>query len=165
MKTTSAPVAATEEVVPFSIRLLRRLDPVISAVLQSPLHALLSRDVLLLTYRGRKTGQPHRLPLSYVEIDDHLYLCTRTSRWWRNLGEGRRVDLRLRGRRRQAESHVLPAGTDEALAGLRAFLTRNPRTAETLYDVACDAERRPLEADLKREVRRSIVIRLDLLPA
>src|SRR5215470_11409582 len=84
--------------VPWSIRLLRRLNPVIVAVLRSPLHGLLSANLLVLGFTGRRTGRRYRLPLSYVERDGRLYLCTRTAFWWRNLRGGALVELRLRGR-------------------------------------------------------------------
>ena len=43
---------------------------------------------------------------------------------------------------------------------LRAFLTANPRTGVTLYRVAAPGGR-PAEEDLRREVLRSVVVRLD----
>jgi len=49
---------------------------VIVAVLRSPLHGLLSATLLVLGYTGRRTGRLYRLPLSYVERDGRLYLCT-----------------------------------------------------------------------------------------
>src|SRR5689334_22980603 len=63
--------------IPLSIRILRKAQPLIVGLLKSPLHGLLSRDVLLLTYRGRRSGEPYTLPLSYVEAGSHLYMCTR----------------------------------------------------------------------------------------
>jgi deazaflavin-dependent oxidoreductase (nitroreductase family) len=129
---------------------------------RSPLHRLLSRDLLLLTYAGRKSGRPHVVPLSYVEADGRLVLCTRpgVSRWWRNLRPEAPVELRLRGRRCAARAEVLDPASPEALAGLGAFLTRNPRTGEMLYGVRTDAMRRPLDDDLAREVARSVVVRV-----
>jgi hypothetical protein len=49
----------------------------------------------------------------------------------------------------------------EALDGLRAFVTRNPGTGELLYNVARGPDGRPVEADLRREILRSVVVRLE----
>jgi hypothetical protein len=57
---------------------------------------------------------------------------------------------------------VVDPASAEALDALRAFLTANPKTGETLYQVRGDANRRPLEDDLRREVGRSVVVRLDV---
>jgi hypothetical protein len=162
---SSAPAVPTSadrsaHVVPLPVRILRRLKPVIVAILRSPLHGLMSRDILLLTWTGRRTGARHTLPLSYVRLGSCLYLCTRPegSKWWLNLRGGCEVDLVLAGRRVKATANVLEPHSGEALDGLRVFVTRNPRTGEMLYRVA----RGPNEADLLREVHASVVVRLDL---
>jgi len=147
---------------PYSIRLLRRANRLIAALLRSPLHGLLSRDVLLLRYAGARSGRSYALPLSYVVLDGRTYLCTRSSRWWRNLRSTPRVELRLRGQRVGASATVLDPASDEALAGFRAFVEHNPRTGEVLYAVPRGAGDRAHEDDLAREVRRSVVVRLDL---
>src|SRR4051794_26226261 len=106
--TTIRPITARDgsTPLPLSIRLLRRLNPLVVALLRSPLHGLLSKDLLLLTYTGRKTGRSRTLPLSYVEIGGHVYLCTRSSLWWTSLRDGARVEIRLRGHRSGASAVV-----------------------------------------------------------
>lgn len=154
--------AVVDTPVPMAIRLLRRLNPLIAALLRSPLHGLCSRNLLVLTYTGRKTGRERSLPLSYVPLGEHIYLCTRTAFWWRNLRAGTPVALRLRGRRVVATPTIVDPGSTEALNGLRAFLTRNPKTGEMLYHVRAGSDGRPVESDLRREVERSVVVRLEI---
>lgn len=154
--------AADAETLPMAIRVLRRLNPVIGWILRSPLHGVLSRDLLLLTYVGPRTGVRRTLPLSYVEVAGRPHLCTRTSGWWRNLRNGRPVELHFRGRRVTATPVVLDLATPEALDAFRAFLTRNPKTGEMLYEVPRGRNGRPGEDDLRREVLRSVVVRLDV---
>jgi hypothetical protein len=131
-------------------------------LLRSPLHGFVSRDLLLLTYVGAKSGVTRTLPLSYIELGGRPYLCTRSSLWWRNLRNGTPVELRLRGRRVTAAPVVVEVQSAEALDALRAFLTANPTTGAMLYQVRTGPDRRPLEDDLRREVGRSVVVRLDL---
>jgi hypothetical protein len=140
--TLSVPVGASSaESLPVAIRVLRRLNPAIAWILRSRVHAVMSRNLLLMTY---------------------VYLCTRSSAWWRNLRNGRAVDLRFRGRRVTATPVVLDVATPEALDAFRAFLTANPKTGEMLYEVRSERDRRPAEEDLRREVLRSVVVRLDV---
>jgi len=161
MSMTTSAAAAPPHVVPFSIRLLRRLKPLVVAMLSSPLHGLLSRDVLLLRYRGRRSGRPYELPLSYVEAGGSIHLCTRPegSDWWRNLRGGAAVEATVRGRVVSLTAEVLGADSPEALEGLRAFVARNPRTGELLSKVAATPAG-PSPADLAREAKNSIVVRL-----
>lgn len=162
MNTTDAIPSATP--IPLSILLLRRLQPLMEALLRSPLHRLLSRDLLVLGYTGRRSGRRLRLPLSYVERDGALVLCTRpgASQWWRNLKGGAEVEVLLRGRRVRAAARILDPASKEAADGLRVFVARNPRTGKMLYHVE-PTPRGPSEADLEREAPQSVVVELRLL--
>lgn len=165
MPTASAPLATPQTpTVPRSIRLLRRCNPLVVRLLESPLHGLLSRDLLVLHYRGRRSGIDRTLPLSYTALGGHLYLCTRNSRWPANLDGATPVTVRLRGRLRPATATRLDPRSDEARAALAAFLGRNPRTGEGLYDVRRAGSGRADAADVAREVLRSQVVRLTLDP-
>ncbi len=167
MSRTSLPLSNVASVpaepVPLAIRVLRRLNPLIAAVLRSPLHRLASRDLLLLTYVGAKTGRSRSVPLSYVTVGGRLYLCTRSSRWWRNLRNGKPVTIALRGQSVATAPTIVDAGSSEALDALRAFLTANAKTGEMLYAVRSGPDGRPVEEDLRREVVRSVVVRLDVV--
>jgi deazaflavin-dependent oxidoreductase (nitroreductase family) len=160
-RTLPRSTAADDAPLPLSIRVLRRFNPAIRWILGSPLHGLLSGNLLSLTYVGAKSGKRRTVPLSYVTVGGRLYLCTRSSLWWRNLRGGRPVEIRLRGRRVAATPEIIDLNSTEALDALRAFLTVNPRTGEMLYRVRSDANHRPIEDDLRREVLRSVVVRLD----
>ena len=133
----------------------------IAALLHSPLHGVLSRYVLLLTYRGRKTGRRYTLPLSYVALGEHLYCCTRPaeSRWWRNLCAPAAVTIRRRGASLEAIAQRVDPQSSEARDALRRFIEVNPRTGALLYHVQSSGGR-PSEDDLRREVERSVVVRI-----
>lgn len=158
----SRAATVTQPPLPVAIRVLRRLNPAVAWLLRSPLHGLMSRNLLLLTYVGAKSGVTRTVPLSYVEVGGRLYLCTRSSLWWRNLRNGQAVELRHRGRRVAATPAIVELQSIEALDALRTFLTANPKTGEMLYDVRAGTNGRPAEDDLRREVLRSVVVRLDV---
>lgn len=160
-----SPAVAHQAPVPLPIRILRRLKPLVVGLLRSPVHGLLSREILVLSWTGRRSGRRFELPLSYVPHAGALYLCTRPdgSTWWRHLRPAARVALVLAGRRVAADAVLVDPTSREALDALRAFVTRNPRTGVTLYQVAREAGA-PKEDDLAREVLRSVVVRLDVAP-
>jgi len=149
--------------IPFRITLLRAANPLVVRLLGSPLHALLSRDLLLATFRGRRSGRRLTTPLSYVEAGGRLYLCTRpgVAAWWKNMRGGVPIEITWRGRRVPARASVLDSSSDEALVGFRAFCERNPGTAALLYDVEVGRDGKPDEQSLAREVRRSVIVRVE----
>ncbi len=95
-----------------------RLDNrVISAIVRSRMHRLLSGTVVLLRYHGRKSGNTYTIPVQYARSDGELILFgmkAAKKQWWRNLGARSDVEVLLQGVWRPATARVV-AG-DETLA-------------------------------------------------
>ena len=84
-------------------------NPVVRALLRSPLHPLLSRNLALVTYTGRRTGQEHTIPVGYRLEDGFVTIVVgapERKRWWRNLRGGAPVRLTVRGAERHGLAHV-----------------------------------------------------------
>jgi len=58
------------------VRLQKLYNPVVAAVLRSPLHGVMSDSVMLLTYRGRKSGKVLTTPISYVRDGGDILAVT-----------------------------------------------------------------------------------------
>ena len=67
-----------------------------AAILRSPLHSLMSKKYLLLSFTGRKSGKKYTTPMSYIREADSL-LMTTDSPWWKNLRGGAPVTVRVEG--------------------------------------------------------------------
>lgn len=79
-------------------RIMRRINPVVAAILRSPLHGLLSNRLVLLTIRGRKSGELYTFPVEYKQDLGHLVIITHADRmWWHNLEGGADLTVHLRG--------------------------------------------------------------------
>jgi len=117
-------------------RLFRRIaNPVVRRVLRSPLHRLLSARLLLLAYRGRRTGRRYELPLLYARDGGGVLLVALTPDghgWWRNV-RGREVELLVAGRtltaraELAADAEAARAAFARALPWSRPVLRRAPR--------------------------------------
>ena len=63
-------------------------------LLRSPLHFLMSRSLLLITYEGRKSGRRYTTPLRYTREGEVIRCFTSgTTQWWRNLGRRKGGEL------------------------------------------------------------------------
>jgi deazaflavin-dependent oxidoreductase (nitroreductase family) len=94
-------------------------------LLRSPLHRPASGSLLLITYRGRRSGRRFTIPAMYAERDEALTIFVghpERKRWWRNLRVGAEVEVRLRGRRLRGQAAVVEDG-----AALENYLDRYPR--------------------------------------
>jgi len=88
-------------------RIATRLNPVVVWILRSPLHRLLSRGLMLLSYTGRRSGRRHAIPVGYQRsgaVITVLASRARRKRWWRNFREPAPVELLVRGRVLRGES-------------------------------------------------------------
>ena len=112
----------------------RVVNPVLVALLRSPLRGLLSRHVMLITVTGRRTGRRYAVPVQYVRRSDGVYVVSRRGRrWWRNLEGGGPVMLTNGGQRFTGEGRVLSgAAADTAKAAFAG--TALERTARTSPD-------------------------------
>ena len=84
-------------------------NPVVRALLRSPLHPLLSRRLALISYTGRRSGREWTIPVGYALNGDRVTIAVGAAehkRWWRNLRGGAPVRVRIRGRERAGHAEV-----------------------------------------------------------
>jgi hypothetical protein len=110
-------------------RLLTGLNPLISLVLRSPLHGLLSSGLALVTVHGRRTGRRYAIPVGYQQDGDRLTILVseaRRKQWWRNYRAPGPIGVLLRGGAREGRAEVIAPSSDEFAAAARATLSRLP---------------------------------------
>ena len=112
---------------------------VVSGVLRSPLHRVLSGSTDLIRYTGRRSGREVITPTQYVRRgDDVIILVGRpgTKTWWRNFTTGGDIDVLLQ-RRWVAMTARAVIGADDPetiMPLLDAYLARFPRAARVFGD-------------------------------
>ena len=144
-----------------SARVLHVVNPFVAAILRSPLHRLLSAQVLLLTYTGRKTGTHYTFPVGYSREGDTLTLVS-TRHWWKNLPGGPPVTVRLQGRLCTARAEVITE-LNAMLAEVERLVACYGRAgASRRIFLALDTTPPPTREELIRALRGWVVIHLHL---
>jgi hypothetical protein len=120
------------------LRLLRLANPLVRGLLRSPAHGALSGRLLVLEYRGHRSGRTFRIPLRYAETADGtvVAVAVRPERklWWRSFRQPADARLTMRGRAVDVRGALATGDTrEEALA---AYLARYPRSARLVRDAA-----------------------------
>ena len=136
------------------------LNPLFKGILRSPLHGLLSKRLLVMTFTGRKTGKRYSTPLAYVQAGDTLLFGTQAP-WWKNLRGGKPVSVRLRGSERTGVAEVVndEAGMAECY---RTLVASAPQYGRAI-GVTLDANGEPDPAGVARARQRGhVVIRVTL---
>ena len=138
----------------------RLVNPVVSALLRSPLHGIMSGTNALVTCRGRRTGRALTFPLRYAQDDTGLWIHpARADRktWWRNLQGGAPVTLHLRGRELTAYAEAIQGDPARVAAGMWAYYRRYPMLAKSM-GLSWD----PSSVD--HAVARAVMVRIELAP-
>jgi hypothetical protein len=108
-------------------------NPIIKALLYSPLHWLISSSIMLITVTGQKTGRKYTIPVSYRrgEEDEPFTVFSRTNRtWWRNLQDGADVTLRVRGKNYTGHAEVTEVDEETRMAYLKEMYSRMMKEEE-----------------------------------
>lgn len=99
------------------------------AILKSPLHSLASRNTVLLTFTGRKSGKTFTTPVNYAQDGNILRITSNTQRtWWRNVKANPEVELRLRGKSVSGTAEVFDS-PDSVCEELTRYLSTFPQAA------------------------------------
>ncbi len=137
-------------------------NPIIKFVLVSPLHFMIDRGIILLTYRGCKSGQEYSTPLSFVRDNGDLILIALTRRiWWRNFRSGAPVTVRLKGRDVPAHAQAISEPAEAVQASLNTYLKSQKDLARVLR-VRYDAEGQPDPEALAKAAENRVIVRVHL---
>jgi hypothetical protein len=91
----------------------RIVNPLVRALLRSPLHPLLSGRLLLLRVTGRRSGRTFEVPVGYLRNDSGLVITVGSperKQWWRNIDGPAPITLALGGRTRTGVAELLDSG-------------------------------------------------------
>lgn len=133
-------------------------NPIMRWLIRSPLHFFVSKNMMLMTYTGRKSGKTYTTPMNYLTIGDYLYTISSRERvWWRNLRAGAPVTLRLRGKDVPAQAEAIE-DPDQVASSLQQFLNAAPEYARYL-NVQIDSNGSPNPEELARLANERIMVR------
>jgi F420H(2)-dependent quinone reductase len=144
MTTTAAPPTVPGYVNWFIKRLLR-----------SPLHTLMSKNTMLLTFSGRKSGNRYTVAVRYVRAGD-VVTCYTDSKWWINLRGGAPVEMLIAGRTRLGTA--IPVEDRATVArSLSEFLHATPGDSK-YYGVRRNADGLPNSEDVSAAAEYTTMI-------
>ena len=129
-------------------------------VLSSPVHGMVSKTVLLITFTGRKSGKTYTTPVSYSQHDDQVYIFTHAD-WWKNLRSGAPVTLRIQGRELQGLAEPVAEDKQAVAAGLSQHLRKVPSDAR-YYGVTFDDQRNPRAKEVEKAAQNVVMIPIRL---
>jgi hypothetical protein len=78
--------------------ILRAVNPVLRFLLGTPLAGSARKQMMVVSFKGRKTGRPYSIPLSAHVVDNQLYALT-SAPWKNNFRDGADAEVLHEGNR------------------------------------------------------------------
>jgi hypothetical protein len=136
-------------------------NPMMTLLLKSPLHGVISRGVMLVTVTGRESGKSISTPTNYLRAGDTLWVISwRTRRWWKNLRGGANVRVLLAGRSVEGRGQVIEEQKVVAQS-LFEYYRKVPQLAKYVQ-IGLDAAGAPVWPDCEHAAQKMVVVTINL---
>lgn len=162
---TTAKEHAVERVHPPDWLMRYVANPVVRRILRKKRRSKVNEFLLLLRYRGRRTGKPYEIPVGYRDIDGRMGVLI-NSRWRLNFRGGADVEVVLAGEPKRARASLLEEPQDVARIYGRLIDEVGLKNANRQLGIKIHVDRRPTYEELVDMIDRSglAVVWLDLQP-
>ena len=138
-------------------------NPIVKALLRSPLHKIASGSLTLLHFTGRKSSRRFVTPLSYVRKQDTVWLLSaHSTRWWMNLrGSDAVVALEIARTTYTGKARLWETDSTELRDRVRSYLSALPRDAK-VYGIKLDNNKIPDESSLIKAAPQLVFVEIQL---
>jgi hypothetical protein len=133
----------------------------VKIILRSPLHGVLSKNTLIISYMGRKSGKRYSIPTNYSLDGNTVRIVSFKDRvWWRNLGSGVPVTLQLKGKSFSGRAEIFSEESNVA-EGLKAYLQPIPNLVR-YFDVRLNEDGSPNGDDISQAAKKRVIIEVTI---
>jgi hypothetical protein len=134
------------------------INPMMRMLLQSPLHWLVSSSLMLITFKGRRSGRTFVTPVRYVKSNGTIRCFSSSeTQWWRNLRNGVDVVLRVKGENIHCRTTVIEGNPERVKPLLSQYLSIFPQDA-AYHAIRLNPDKSLVEADLDAASKEAIVV-------
>ncbi len=144
--------------------LLRVVNPVLSLLLRTPLAGPARKQLMVLSFAGRKTGHPYSIPLSAHVIDNDLYALTGAT-WKQNFRDGADAQVVHDGKTTAMRGELI---RDRAVVSdifLRCAESYGVRRAQRMMGLKFREQRTPTREEFTEAVDRLHLAAIRFTPA
>ena len=134
------------------------VNAVVRTLLRSPLHRIMSKNVLVITYYGRKSGRRYSTPVRYSRVGGAIRCLTAEQvQWWRNIRNNPDVTLLVAGADVNCRALIQDRDPAKTKLAIREILAIFPQDA-VYQEIGLNADRSLDENDLEAASHKAIVV-------
>ena len=144
------------------MNLWRLINPFVVLILGSPLHFLASKNLIFITFQGRKSKKTYNIPVSYHhEGNDLIALTLKQNLWWKNLKMLNTTQITLLGKKKDVGLTIVDQDIQFIKEKMRELIIEKPIDAY-FAKVKLDNNKLPIEEDLIEASKKHIVLKFTL---
>jgi hypothetical protein len=136
------------------------MNRVMIFILRSPLHGMMSKQLMVITMQGIKSGDLISTPVSYIRRGDEVLVLTR-SKWWKNLAGGAPVTLRMRGKDVVGQASVITDNPQTVADQMKIVLKEQPMNAR-FFKVTFGPDGEPNPDELAAAAKTAKLVKIKL---
>tara|TARA_Y200000002_G_scaffold357482_1_gene340053 strand:+ start:433 stop:867 length:435 start_codon:yes stop_codon:yes gene_type:complete len=141
--------------------LFRFINPFVRVILKSPIHFIISHQILLFRVVGRKSKKIYEIPASYAHINDALVCVTlRENLWWKNFIDIENQEIYFKGKKINKKISINFSDDNFVRVKLKELIQHNPVDA-FFAGVKLDRHKVPNSEDLDKAAKLHTVIILN----
>ncbi|WP_421842200.1 hypothetical protein [Mycobacterium sp.] len=144
--------------------LLRIVNPILAALLHTPLVGSLREQLMVLSFNGRKSGRQFSIPLSAHIIDGELYALTNAA-WKQNFLDGAPAQVLYDGKTTAMRGELIRDRATVADLALRCAQSYDVKQAQRMMGLKFRDQRVPTLEEFGEAVERLRMAAIRLTPA
>ena len=140
--------------------LFKIINLIVGLLLRSPIHGFWSKSLLVIGFKGRKTGRRYETPVRYIEDGDLIQCFTsKSGKWWLNFAASNQVTLLVKGVESTYNSQLTTDDSERIGDALRRCLSIFPQDA-VYHDIAINSDGSLNDLDFENALPSVVLIEL-----
>lgn len=134
------------------------VNRIVKLMLATPAHGLMSDSMMVMRYKGRRSGRALATPVRYVRDGETIIASTSTAtNWWRNLEDTDTTELLIAGENVRMKPEVIRDNDQVVLPILQSILAAHP--ADAVYMDVGLKDGKPIQQELLDALKWMVVVR------
>jgi hypothetical protein len=143
--------------------LLRAVNPALKFLLRTPLAGPMRKQLMVLSFTGRKSGNPYSVPVSAHLIDNQLYALAGAA-WTKNFRGGRSAEVLLNGKSTKMNGELIVDPAVVSDLSHRLADSYGVKQAQRMMGLAFREQRIPTVEEFKEAAEREGIVAVKLTP-
>jgi hypothetical protein len=142
-------------------KLLRAVNPLMRSLLRTPLAGPMRKQMMVVSFTGRKSGRRYSFPLSAHQIDGDLYAIT-AARWKHNFRDGADAEVLHNGKTTAMRGELISDPAVVADLCRRAAESYGAKRAQLMMGLKFRDDRVPTVEEFREAASRDRIVAIRL---